>query len=700
MPNSYADLRTGLEDLKLLSNSSATFMSEAKETMHSLVQLRDSAQFLESAFDDDGKLILTRETRTTLSELRCELTKSQQVVDLLRDKLHTMASELAESRSRVSELEGLTVGDTQVVERVTLHLRQSTEHVAVVMNFLQEQRKESIRAAAEVYEMAQQLTHSHVRMKEAESQILSMRQEMAEYEEAREDQKVQLHFLRNTNDFQERTNKELETRLQNVNEELRLALNHSHELEGRLNALREHEASLLQQNLSLQSERDTMNEMSSTTQRQLVEAHAREVSLSRQLSKVTTERDTISETLKDIDILRKDVELYRGKHVESLVALKALQERFDDQSVALTITKESLGDTQERLHSTDSRVGGLFADITHLREQKGLLETRLQNALREIDANTESLMALRMEVSRKEGVSETLLSEEKQRADEARRQNLEMKSRIEYLLAELDQKNRRLQDMERRLTEAGAPCTKHEQEVATLTSRVSELEATKNELITRATTITNRYARNDLNDDEKALVATVMHKVRALHDREMVEKNNEIKRRENLIKEHEARISQLEDNLARRIYETASTSETNAIEIPAKNNPLPGPDMGSRPDFNCSPDNHPISNLMPTCSVDPTNTLNQQTRSTTSMVLLPPGHTSFSKLAREGVDGAESEEEKQQTSTKRVLFADSGREISTSRPTRRARYSRPVEPERTFDNASDSTTKKKTTKRR
>lgn len=32
---------------------------------------------------------------------------------------------------------------------------------------------------------------------------------MTEYEEAQEDQKVQLRFLRTTNDFQERTNREL-----------------------------------------------------------------------------------------------------------------------------------------------------------------------------------------------------------------------------------------------------------------------------------------------------------------------------------------------------------------------------------------------------------------------------------------------------------------------------------------------------------
>lgn len=105
----------------------------------------------------------------------------------------------------------------------------------------------------------------------------------------------------------------IRARLQNINEELRLALNHSHELEGRSDAFKEHEANLLQQNLNLRSERDTVNEMLSTAQHQLAEAHTREISLSRQLSKVTAERDGATENLKDMDILKGDLELCRRK---------------------------------------------------------------------------------------------------------------------------------------------------------------------------------------------------------------------------------------------------------------------------------------------------------------------------------------------------------------------------------------------------
>jgi len=93
-------------------------------------------------FDDDGRFILTAETRETVHELRSELSKSrsvvsrgqvaptlvfaaQQVADLLRDKLHTMGTDLAEARARILELEELTTADRNRSESTSLKIRQS-----------------------------------------------------------------------------------------------------------------------------------------------------------------------------------------------------------------------------------------------------------------------------------------------------------------------------------------------------------------------------------------------------------------------------------------------------------------------------------------------------------------------------------------------------------------------------------------------
>lgn len=140
--------------------------------MESLAALRDSTQItlrgssrhltisspsralgispdFESMFDDGGRLILTAETREIVHELRSELSKSrlvvsqgqvaptivfaaQQVADLLRDKLHTMGSDLAEARARILELEEFTTVDRNRSESTSLKIRQTGKRVSLL----------------------------------------------------------------------------------------------------------------------------------------------------------------------------------------------------------------------------------------------------------------------------------------------------------------------------------------------------------------------------------------------------------------------------------------------------------------------------------------------------------------------------------------------------------------------------------------
>ncbi|KAI5992287.1 hypothetical protein F5J12DRAFT_860252 [Pisolithus orientalis] len=703
--------------------------------MRGLVDLRDEAQFglrgLESAFDDDGKLILTYETRTTVEELRLELSKTQQVADLLRDKLHSMASELAEARSRVLELEGLVAGDMRSVENITLQLQDSTKHISTLVGYLHEQRNESVRAAAEVYEMLQQLNHASARVKEVESELATMTRRFSECRDTAEEQKVQLHLLRNTVAFQESNLKDLEARAEKASEDLRQALGQSRELEVRLDAAKDREKNLLEQNQLLLSERDTANQTLRALQNQTAEAHMRELSLSRQSSKITTELDIVVAKNKDLE---QEANLYRRKHVESSGALKALQKQFDEQSVAL-------GNLQEQLHSAELRTSEVASDfkseIAYLREQKGSLEARLDTALREGNAKSDMLIALRTEASRKEGAIEALLHEEKQRGDEERRQIVETESKVQSLHRELDLRNKRVQDMEKCLA-------KHADEVAKLTSRVAELAATEQALSIRAMTITQRYAKNDLNDDEKALVTTLMQKARTLHDREIVEKSNEIKRRDNLIKQCEARISQLERNLARRIHEPQiySTSEVIATHTLVADSPLTDPETKSATGLEDQPEGqltlpkanpfrdvrsskvpiHPtilstspkqlpkclgFSNLATESNDNSESPRGNHLLDTPVHPVATPtsskqlaGSLSFSELTTENDNSARCGEGCLPMSSKRATFAEGGIEASTSRPARRRRCSKPTEGDKSVDKVPQPTAKKKATKRR
>ncbi|KAF8448739.1 hypothetical protein L210DRAFT_3756622 [Boletus edulis BED1] len=670
----YSALKSEFDSFKLESESNSLLISEAKVTMESLAALRDSAQIglrdLESMFDEDGRFILSAETRETVHELRSELSKTQQVADLLRDKLHSMGTELAEARARILELEELTTADRNRSESTSLKIRQSADQMIEVMRYLQEQKHESIQATAKVYEMEQQLVHTQTRLQEAQSVISSMREEMTAREELHEEQDAKLRTLRHTIDFQEGNAKDLEARARKAEEELIQTLNHNHELQGRLDSAKGLEKNLTQQASRLLSERDEVKEQLQSVERQLAEAQAREKTLSSDIAKILIERDALVDKLQFFDDIKREVNGYRETYAGCQVSLKVLQERFDDQCVALAASKESVGELQERLHATERQATETSIDskreIIHLQEQNGVLKARLDHADKEIKDKIASYQALQIELSRKDGAFQALLETERLGKREAVDQVQEAKTKIELLLTELAEKDNHMQEMARQLATAEVPSTEREREAGALKVRIAELEATEKRLVDRAATISNRYENNDLNDDEKALVALIMRKARAIHDREMVEKTNEIKRRDSIIKQHDARIAQLENILARRIYESSVKSTDEQSNSVAVDTPMPQVPLS---------DHHP--EIRGVGHEDPSTTTAHVVDGASVNQFIPGpssrsnGHSTFSTLCREDTDDiANFEDEMPPVATgKRVMFAEV--EDESLRPARR-----------------------------
>lgn len=194
-----------------------------------------------------------------------------------------------------------------------------------------------------------------------------------------------------------------------------------------------------------------------------------------------------------------------------------------------------------------------------------------------------------------------------------------------------------------------------------------------------------------------------MQKARAIHDREMVEKTNEIKRvwvtsyrewsnyhllncfqRDNLIKQHEARIAQLENVLARRIYDEVGESRFGVLADPnmpwsasakgtdEQSNSLAvatkpqGPSSDYQPEIRgAAHEGHPTTVTHGTAEGAPVN-LSISGPSSRSI-----GYSTFAKLGREDTDDiANFEDENPPVATgKRVMFAEV--EVESSRPARR-----------------------------
>ncbi|KAG2355592.1 hypothetical protein BDR07DRAFT_521627 [Suillus spraguei] len=76
--------------------------------------------------------------------------------------------------------------------------------------------------------------------------------------------------------------------------------------------------------------------------------------------RLAPERDTLLDKLKiayaQLTDAKQEEDSYVKGFTETRTSLKALQERFDDQLVTLRLTKESVGEVQERLQSANGAI--------------------------------------------------------------------------------------------------------------------------------------------------------------------------------------------------------------------------------------------------------------------------------------------------------------------------------------------------------
>ncbi|KAG2346014.1 hypothetical protein BDR05DRAFT_100365 [Suillus weaverae] len=248
---------------------------------------------------------------------------------------------------------------------------------------------------------------------------------------------------------------------------------------------------------------------------------------------------------------------------------QVLQERFDDQSVTLRLTKESVVEAQDRLQSTNNTILALNENLAESINRSSVAEERERSLQRRLDeaivataaerdlvgSLQKELLDCQIDLSRQQGIQRATEQIAEQRVRDVERRIQELNSKTDSQRDELGEKQQVISELTQRLAIAETPSDLHEQELLVLKTRIRDLEQSETQLLQRSTNITVRHEQNDLNDNEWMLVQNLAQKAREVFERELVEKNNDIRRRDNLIKQHEARIMQLEASLARRIRE-------------------------------------------------------------------------------------------------------------------------------------------------
>lgn len=522
--SSCVELRDSYEALRIQFQASSTLVNDAQKTMESLEELRDAARNgIQVFLDDAGHLPNIGQTRTVVNELQAELTRTQQVADLLREKLHNMGSELLDARARVTELEEHFGNDRKLIASTTSDLERTSERVGDLVEYLKLQKHETIDALSNLAQAEDRLAHSQSRLQEREAMVDSMRQEMesmrqeiSEFEEAMNDRKVQTRILQNTVTCQEQLMKDLEGRLQGVEAELAHAHNRSQDLESRLEVSKDLEITLVQRNARLTSEGESIRERLQIAEAGLADIRNLERELSTQNARLVSERDTLLDKLKtahaQLADAKRDEESNRERFAETRTSLKVLQERFDDQSVTLRLTKESVGEAQDRLQTTNNTILVLNEKMAEsvnrasvVEERERSLQCRLDEAIVVAAAERDLVGSLRkelldyqMDLSRQQGIQRATEQIAEQRARDAERRIEELNSKTDSQRGELVEKQQIISELTQRLAIAETPSDLHEQEVLVLKTRIHDLEQSEAQLLQRSTNITFRHEQNDL----------------------------------------------------------------------------------------------------------------------------------------------------------------------------------------------------------
>ncbi|KAJ7141340.1 hypothetical protein C8R44DRAFT_244833 [Mycena epipterygia] len=254
-----------------------------------------------------------------------------------------------------------------------------------------------------------------------------------------------------------------------------------------------------------------------------------------------------------------------------------LQERFDSQTLTLKLAKEQSGDLQERLlvsessHATklESTTGKFNVEIAVLREQKAGLQATINQVTEEATTQRAAFVGASVDyenkLSKQEETHAKLVQAEERRAIAAERDVADAKRLVDDLMQQIESVRAELEDVKKKSREvASRENIGMEGEVVVLRARLEELEGENSRLEHRARMLHKRYKDGDLSDSEKIFVNSLMQMSQSIHEQDIVAKENELRRRENMITSLQTRIDTLESTLARLLKERGKESDPNS----------------------------------------------------------------------------------------------------------------------------------------
>ncbi|KAJ7121263.1 hypothetical protein C8R43DRAFT_75767 [Mycena crocata] len=388
-----------------------------------------------------------------------------------------------------------------------------------------------------------------------------------------------------------------------------------------------------------------------------------------------------------------------------------LQERLDSQALTLKLAKEQSGDLQERLlisesshiAKLESATGKLNIEIAVLREQKAGLQTTLNQVTEDATTQRNGYLGAAVDyenkLNKQEETHTKLVQAEERRAMSAEREAADAKRLVDDLIQQVESARAELEDAKKKSRDAASrESLGMEGEAVVLRARLEEVEGENSRLQHRAKILNKRYKDGDLSDSEKSFVNSLMQMSQSIHEQDIVAKENELRRRENMITSLQTRIETLESTLARLLKERGKEGDPNSksmvdLSLWMSSSPRSAQKADAQPVASSSTHIRPPS---PTVFVPDTPPVKKSSKATKPAASKPApptvhrGHKTLSAIDHDDEPLTDSEDETPISTTlgKRSRTPTSAKTDEPSRPARRVRAttsrnttSRKVDPE-------------------
>ncbi|KAI1795189.1 hypothetical protein LXA43DRAFT_882234 [Ganoderma leucocontextum] len=567
-------LRTAMDDLKTSSEESFGVARDIRTSLVDVQDLRNSVavamKSIEPYLEPNEQWAKSAEVKNVVDTLELECSRSQQVADLLRDRLQSTGGELVEAKSRITELETGQAHDRAALGKANDTIRSTTEEISSLAICLKKQQEDHYEALAAAADMEAKFSSAEEKIAELREHIRRKDTELTSL------QAVQIGNARLNEIIGEKDScivalRELQPELDRLKdtiaeEEARIAGLTA------LNSEKESQILALKSRLtSLEAENREINAEVQDLRSHLAASDTRGQATSNDNKRLLKEKQVLEDKVDNLEstlaCARQEIDDRSQKLQQANMRCQAFEERFEDQSVTLRLTRESAGDAQERLLEAESSHAKALAEIT------AKLELEI-SILREQKLGIQATMDVLDAALKRQEASMLVMQEE--HADRLKQQGLAFSARLEIedkRLAQLNDDlkearsrfavaedlNKSLEDeirgLREQLHQARLPSPDTEAELRRLRTRISTLEAAEVETIVRAKTLDGRYRVGDLNEEEKAFINTLIKTSQAIHEQELVANRNELRRRDNALKEMRSKVHLLETTLAKHLSE-------------------------------------------------------------------------------------------------------------------------------------------------